>query len=160
MRLHALRPSVEQLEERTLPAFIASQLPIAALPPLTLTTLQVQTLLQRAAATSVPLMAFICWRRERCGHRAQGAATALGSPIRLPTSLPSATSETLCSAPSGSGACSTVSPTKEPVGLRCSKAKRWESEDRFCRFRRAYREYVRRNRRNMDRSPTVAAESS
>src|SRR2546426_7526114 len=46
-RLH-----VEWLEDRTAPAFIASQLPLAALPPLTLTTAQVSTLLQRAAAAT------------------------------------------------------------------------------------------------------------
>jgi len=43
---------VEQLETREMPAFIASQLPLASLPPLTLTTSQVSTLLQRAAAAT------------------------------------------------------------------------------------------------------------
>jgi uncharacterized protein GlcG (DUF336 family) len=52
MKSQASRPRVEQLEDRTMPAFIASQLPIAALPPLTLTTVQVQTLLQRGAAAT------------------------------------------------------------------------------------------------------------
>ena len=46
------RPDIERLEDRTAPAFIASQLPLAALPPLTLTTGQVQTLLQRAAGAT------------------------------------------------------------------------------------------------------------
>jgi len=46
------RLSVERLEDRTMPALIASQLPIATLPPLTLTTTQVNTLLQRAAAAT------------------------------------------------------------------------------------------------------------
>ena len=46
------RPGIERLEDRTAPAFIASQLPLAALPPLTLTTGQVQTLLQRAAGAT------------------------------------------------------------------------------------------------------------
>ena len=46
------RPGVEALEARTVPAFIASQLPLATLPPLTLTTAQVQTLLARAAAAT------------------------------------------------------------------------------------------------------------
>ncbi len=46
------QPDIERLENRTAPAFIASQLPLAALPPLTLTTGQVQTLLQRAAAAT------------------------------------------------------------------------------------------------------------
>jgi hypothetical protein len=44
------RLSVDRLEDRTMPALIAGQLPIATLPPLTLTTTQVNTLLQRAAA--------------------------------------------------------------------------------------------------------------
>src|SRR5579883_568043 len=43
---------VERLEDRRLPAFIASQLPLTTLPPLTLTTSQVNTLLQRAAAAT------------------------------------------------------------------------------------------------------------
>jgi len=46
------RLQVEQLEDRTAPALIASQLPIASLPPLTLTASQVGTLLQRAAAAT------------------------------------------------------------------------------------------------------------
>jgi uncharacterized protein GlcG (DUF336 family) len=47
-----MKPQVELLEDRMMPAFIASQLPLAALPPLTLTTGQVSTLLQRAAAAT------------------------------------------------------------------------------------------------------------
>ncbi|MBI3821147.1 MAG: heme-binding protein [Planctomycetes bacterium] len=47
-----MKPQVEQLEDRLMPAFIASQLPIVALPPLTLTTSQTATLLQRAAAAT------------------------------------------------------------------------------------------------------------
>lgn len=46
------RPVVERLEDRTAPALLASQLPLASLPPLTLTTGQVNALLQRAAAAS------------------------------------------------------------------------------------------------------------
>ncbi len=46
------KPNVEQLEDRLMPAFIASQVPIAALGPLTLSTAQVQQLLQRAAAAT------------------------------------------------------------------------------------------------------------
>ncbi len=46
------RPQVECLEERSVPAIISSQVPIASLPPLTLTTSQVNVLLQRAAAAT------------------------------------------------------------------------------------------------------------
>src|SRR5437660_5750639 len=46
------RLCVEHLEDRTAPALIASQLPLAALPPMTLTTGQVSTLLQRAASAT------------------------------------------------------------------------------------------------------------
>src|SRR5438045_9675304 len=49
---NVMKPQVEQLEDRVMPAFIASQLPLAVLPPLTLTTSQVSTLLQRAAAAT------------------------------------------------------------------------------------------------------------
>ncbi|MBI2804480.1 MAG: heme-binding protein [Planctomycetes bacterium] len=45
-------PTVETLEDRTAPALIASQVPLAALPAMTLTTTQVDTLLQRAAAAT------------------------------------------------------------------------------------------------------------
>src|SRR5688572_27461753 len=47
-----LRLNIERLEDRTAPAFIASQLPLASLPPLTLTMSQVSTLLRRAAAAT------------------------------------------------------------------------------------------------------------
>jgi uncharacterized protein GlcG (DUF336 family) len=48
-----MKPQIEQLEDRMMPAFIASQLPAAVLTtPLTLTTTQVQTLLQRAAGAT------------------------------------------------------------------------------------------------------------
>ena len=43
---------VESLEDRTAPALIASQIPLASLPPLTLTTAQVQQLIERAAAAT------------------------------------------------------------------------------------------------------------
>src|SRR5882724_5819072 len=46
------QPMVERLEDRVVPAFIASQLNPPALAPLTLTTGQVQVLLQRAAAAT------------------------------------------------------------------------------------------------------------
>ncbi len=46
------RPTVEPLEDRTAPAFLASQLPAAVHMPLTLTTTQVNVLLQRAAAAT------------------------------------------------------------------------------------------------------------
>ena len=47
-----MKPHIEQLENRIAPAFIASQLHLLALPPLTLTTAQVQTFLQRAAGAT------------------------------------------------------------------------------------------------------------
>lgn len=46
------RPTIERLEDRTAPAILSSQVPIASLPPLTLTTAQVNALLQRAAAAT------------------------------------------------------------------------------------------------------------
>ena len=49
---------------------------------------------------------------------------------------------------------------RQPVGLGCSIAKRWQDEDRLCHLRRTCREYVRSRRHNMDRSAAVAAESS
>jgi uncharacterized protein GlcG (DUF336 family) len=49
---HSFKPTVERLEDRVVPAFIASQLNPPALAPLTLTTGQVQVLLQRAAAAT------------------------------------------------------------------------------------------------------------
>jgi uncharacterized protein GlcG (DUF336 family) len=45
-------PLVEPLEDRTAPALIASQIPLATLPPLNLTTDQVKQLIQRAAAAT------------------------------------------------------------------------------------------------------------
>src|SRR5260370_1499950 len=45
-------PLVEPLEDRTAPALISSQIPLATLPPLTLTTGQVKQLIQRAAAAT------------------------------------------------------------------------------------------------------------
>src|SRR2546423_236838 len=50
--MNGFKPTIERLEDRTAPALIASQLPLASLPPLTLTTTQVSTLLQRAAAAT------------------------------------------------------------------------------------------------------------
>src|SRR5436305_14604673 len=49
---HTYRPNIERLEERALPALIARQLPLATLPPLTLTTSQVKLFLERAAAAT------------------------------------------------------------------------------------------------------------
>ncbi len=48
----SFRLEVEPLEDRTAPALIASQLPLATLPPVTLSKVQVQTLLERAAAAT------------------------------------------------------------------------------------------------------------
>src|SRR5579864_6770231 len=45
-------PLVEPLEDRTAPALIASQIPLATLPPLNLTTAQVKQLIERAAAAT------------------------------------------------------------------------------------------------------------
>jgi uncharacterized protein GlcG (DUF336 family) len=45
-------PLIEPLEDRTAPALIASQIPLASLPPLTLTKGQVKQLIQRAAAAT------------------------------------------------------------------------------------------------------------
>ena len=50
--MKGFRPAVERLEDRTAPALIASQLPLATLPQLTLTTTQVSNLLKRAAAAT------------------------------------------------------------------------------------------------------------
>src|SRR5436190_2203840 len=50
--MNGFKPAIERLEDRTAPALIASQLPLASLPPLTLTTTQVSTLLKRAAAAT------------------------------------------------------------------------------------------------------------
>lgn len=46
------RPAIEPLEDRMMPALIASQLPLATLPQLALTTSQVDALLKRAAAAT------------------------------------------------------------------------------------------------------------
>ncbi len=46
------RPTLERLEDRIAPAFIASQLPLATLPQLALMTAQVDALLKRAAAAT------------------------------------------------------------------------------------------------------------
>ena len=46
------RPTIEPLEDRRLTALIASQLPLATLPQLALTTAQVDLLLKRAAAAT------------------------------------------------------------------------------------------------------------
>ena len=52
IRKAKVAPEVESLEDRTAPALIASQIPLASLPPLTLTTSQVQQLIERAAAAT------------------------------------------------------------------------------------------------------------
>ncbi|MBI1832564.1 MAG: heme-binding protein, partial [Planctomycetes bacterium] len=74
MQLH-----VEQLETRMMPAFIASQLPLAALPPLTLTTSQVSTLLQRAAgatASDDAIIAVVDRNGRILGVRVEGHVSA------------------------------------------------------------------------------------
>ncbi len=69
------RPTIELLEDRTVPAFIASQLPIASVGPLTLTTAQVNTLLERAAAatsTDNAIVAIVDRAGDILGVRVEG----------------------------------------------------------------------------------------
>jgi uncharacterized protein GlcG (DUF336 family) len=91
------QPTIERLEDRTLPAFIASQLPLAALPPLTLTTAQVQTLLQRAAAATADdnaIVAVVDRNGTILGVRVEGnvSAAITGIPNVLDFSIDGAVS--------------------------------------------------------------------
>jgi uncharacterized protein GlcG (DUF336 family) len=73
------RPCVEPLEDRTAPALIATQLPLAALPPLNLTTAQVQALLERAAAATVSdnaIVAVVDRNGDILGVRVEGNVSA------------------------------------------------------------------------------------
>jgi uncharacterized protein GlcG (DUF336 family) len=71
----AYRPRAEPLEDRTVPAFVASQLNVASLPPLNLTTSQVQTLLERAAtatSTDNAIVAVVDRAGDILGVRVEG----------------------------------------------------------------------------------------
>jgi uncharacterized protein GlcG (DUF336 family) len=98
------QPTVEQLEDRMVPAFIASQLNVPALQPLTLTNMQfgsrapqVQTLLQRAAgATSSDnaIIAVVDRNGSILGVRVEGnvSAAVTGNPNVLDFSIDGAVS--------------------------------------------------------------------
>lgn len=77
----SFKPKVEPLEDRLMPAFIASQLPAAVLnQPLTLTTAQVDLLLQRAAAasgTDDAIIAVVDRNGRILGVRVEGAVSPL-----------------------------------------------------------------------------------
>ncbi len=74
------RLSIERLEDRTMPALIASQLPLATLPPLfTLQTSQVSSLLSRAAAATGSddaIIAIVDRAGNLLGVRVEGGVSA------------------------------------------------------------------------------------
>src|SRR5262245_15924870 len=73
------RPTIERLENRRLTALIASQLPLATLPPLALTTAQVDALLKRAAAatgSNDAIIAIVDRNGTLLGVRVEGGVSA------------------------------------------------------------------------------------
>src|SRR5436309_494828 len=91
------RPTIERLEDRTTPGLIASQLPIAALPPLTLTTGQVSTLLKRAAAATGSddaIIAVVDRNGTILGVRVEGSVSGAvtGNPLVLDYAIDGAVS--------------------------------------------------------------------
>jgi uncharacterized protein GlcG (DUF336 family) len=87
-----VRPRLELLEDRTLPALIASQIPLAALPALNLTRDQVAALLDRAAAATASddaIVAVVDRGGNILGVRVEGNVSPVitGSPTLLDFSV-------------------------------------------------------------------------
>jgi len=91
-KLRCVRPELEYLEDRTAPALIASQIPLATLPPVELSKANVQALLERAAAATSSddaIVAVVDRAGNILGVRVEGnvSPTITGNPSLLDFSV-------------------------------------------------------------------------